>query len=106
MREGVKDDVDPDGVAVGGKVVEVLAVLAFALESVAEVGVVGNEHDHVSVRIENRAGVGHGAVGSALGGAPAGTKEETNRGNLRQARHVVERMEQRMIDRQIDDRKR
>src|SRR5216683_6472060 len=84
MRQRVEEDVNTDGVPGGGELVEVPVVVAFAFERIAEVGVMGHEHNHVSLLIADSARVRHGAVGAALRRAAAGAHPEVDRRDLRQ----------------------
>src|SRR5262245_50572794 len=51
VRHGVEEDVDAKRIAFRGKTIEVPAIFAFALERVAEVGVVRDDHDDVAMRV-------------------------------------------------------
>ena len=74
MRQGIEDGVDAESVAGTGEPVEVRAALALALEGVAVIGVVRDEHHQMSAMVEDRAGVRLPAVGAALGGLEAATE--------------------------------
>ena len=90
----VQQGVDPERVAEAGKAFEVDAAFAFALERIAVVGVVGDQHEHVALLIENDARVRDLAV-DALRGL-TGVLPQADRRNLRHAFHVVEHVKDRM----------
>src|SRR5262245_35910489 len=102
VGQRVQNYVDADRVAVRREVIEVVAVLAFALERVAEVGVVRDEDDHVPLLVEDGARVRRRAERAALRGAAA--EPEADRGDLREVFDVVERVKERVVERQVDDR--
>src|SRR5947209_146236 len=77
-RQGVQQDVDTDRISRGGELIEVRAILAFALERVPEVGVVRHENQHVAFAIGDRARMDHCAVGATLGRAAAGAEPEAD----------------------------
>src|SRR5581483_5960677 len=99
VRQRVQQHVDADRVARPGKGVDVLAAVAFAFERVAEIGVVGAEDEDAPVRVRKRSSVRHSAVGAALRGASARAVPEVDRGDLRKLPHVVEHVEDRVVDR-------
>src|SRR5438067_13286659 len=72
VRQGVQQDVDTDRISRGGELIEVRAILAFALARVREVGDVRHENQHVSFAIGDRARMAHWAVGAPLGRSAAG----------------------------------
>src|SRR6476659_3326951 len=81
VRQRVEEDVDTDGVAGGGELVEVPVIVAFTFERIAEIGVVRHEDEHVSLLIADGARVRHGAVGAALRRAAARALPEADRRN-------------------------
>ena len=71
MRQRIEEDVDPEAIAGDRLLVEEVRVIAFALEGVAEVGVVGHQHDQPALLVEHAARVDDGALLAALGGLAA-----------------------------------
>src|SRR5262245_22263281 len=105
MRHRVQKRVYPERVSQAGKSLEVGAVLPFALERVALVGVVCHQHQHMALAIENRTRVRAPAVGTALRGLAAGAQPEVDRRYLRDTLDLVEHMKERVLERQINHRK-
>src|SRR5262249_15458895 len=100
VAQRVEQRVDAKGVADSGEPIEVRAVLTFALECIAVVGIVRDEHQHVTLVVQDCAGVRHLAV-NALGSL-ASTKPDADRRYLGDAVHVVQRVEERVSPRQVD----
>src|SRR5262249_5369668 len=104
VSQRVDQRVDAEGVARTREMIEVLAALAFALERVAEVGVVRHHHEDVAGAIGDRARVRLGAVAAALRRPPSTLIPVANRRNLRQLVDVVEHVEQLVIERDVEQR--
>src|SRR3989442_2342070 len=68
MRHRINQRVDAERVAETREPVEVRAVFAFALEGVAVIGIVRDEHHQMGFVVKDRAGVWLPAVGAALRG--------------------------------------
>src|SRR5882672_283494 len=93
MRHRINQRVDAERVAETREPVEVRAVFAFALEGVAVIRIVRDEHHQMGFVVKDRAGVWLPAVGAALRGLTAGAEPEVDRRNLRHALHLVQRVE-------------
>ena len=103
VRQRVEQHVDPERVAVHGELVEVARVVSFALEGVAEIGVVRDENDQPAVLIGDTTCVRLGAVRAAFGGV-AGAGPIVDRRDLDDAGNLELHVKDRMVLRQVDDR--
>src|SRR2546426_2145465 len=98
VRHRVHEEIHADCVASNGELEEVLAAVALALERIAEVSVVADEHHDATVIVEDGAGVRCGAVRAALRRAPR-LRPEPDRRNLRKAVDRHQLAEHRMVQR-------
>src|SRR5262245_14537190 len=104
VRHRVQKGVDAKGVPDGSESKEVLLAVALALEGIAEVGVVGDQHEDASALVQDSPHVWLGAVDSALGRSAARRGPEVDRRNLRDRADIVEHVKEVMIEGHIDDR--
>ena len=102
MRHRIDQRVDAERVAETREPVEVRAVFAFALEGVAVVRIVRDEHHQMPFVVKDRAGVWLPAVDAALRGS-AGAEPEVDRRNLRHTLHFLQRVEDLVRRGDVDD---
>src|SRR5438477_13170175 len=76
MRHRVEQDVDADRIAFHGKPQEILVAVAFPLETVAEIRIVGDEHHDAAVVVEDGARMRGGAIGPPFRRAAAASEPE------------------------------
>src|SRR5262245_34461357 len=94
VRHRVDQRVYAECVPFGREGHEVGVVVALALERVAEVRIVRHQHHDALMIVEHGPHVRLCALTAALGRGTARAEPEIDRRNLRNALHVVERMEQ------------
>src|SRR5262245_51174807 len=100
----VEDDVDAEGIARTGELVEILSAVAFALEGVPEVGVVRHDHQKMPRAVHDASDVRLGAERPTLGGSATRAVPESDRRDLNFGLNVVQRVKDRMLEWQIEQR--
>src|SRR4030095_15157291 len=104
MSQGVQHGIDAERVPIRTEIDEVGRVVALALPRIAVVRVVRHQDDHAALLIDDAARVGSRAVGAAFR-RPPGAEEEIDRRNLRDFLYLELRVEQRMVEGQIENGK-
>src|SRR5262245_46493267 len=104
VRHRVEDDVDAEGIARTCELVEILSAIAFAFEGVAEVGVVRHDHQKMSRAVHDASDVRFGAERPTLGGGATRAVPESDRRDLNFFLNVVQRVKDRMLEREIEQR--
>src|SRR5262245_1464655 len=104
MSQRVQDGIDAERVAIRTEIYEVRRIVALALPRIAEIRVVGHQDDQPALLVDDPARVRGRTIGAALRGSPRAEKE-IDRGNLRDLLDLELCVEQRMVERQIEDRK-
>src|SRR5262245_1792759 len=104
MRQRVQHGIDAERVAIRTEIHEVRRIVALALPRIAEIRVVRHQDNQPALLVNDGARMRGCTVGAALRGSPR-AEEEIDRGNLRDLLDLELRVEQRMVERHIEDGK-